>query len=57
MWRPEEWVLEQPVAQALRDIAKDTYGFVRILSPFERELFEAGADAILEALIILGATQ
>lgn len=50
MYRPKGWVLKQPVAQALEDIAKDEEGMARILTPFEKELFEAGADAILKAL-------
>ncbi len=49
-WRLEGWVLEQPIAQALSKTKKDSWGWVRMLTPFERELFEAGADAMLEAL-------
>ena len=50
MYRPEGWPLKQPVALALEDIAKDDVGAVRVLMPFEKQLFEDGADAMLEGL-------
>lgn len=49
--RPDGWVFCRPVAQALEDIPKDEYGMVRALTPFEMGLFEAGADAMLRAVV------
>ncbi len=50
MWRPDNWALTEPAAEALEDIKKDAYGWARSLTEFEKQLFEAGADAMLEAL-------
>ncbi|KKM15828.1 hypothetical protein LCGC14_1692180 [marine sediment metagenome] len=49
-WRLEGWVLEQPVAIALENIKKDNWGKVKLLTPQEKGIYEAGADAMLEAI-------
>ena len=49
-WRPDNWGLRQPVVEALGNIRKGNMGKARLLTPFEKQLFEAGADAMLGAL-------
>ena len=53
MWRPRNWVLQKPIAITLQDIKQDEWGEARLLTNTEKEIFEAGADAILQLLKVV----
>ena len=50
MYRPEGWELKQPFTQYDQGSKEGDSVTARILTPSEKALFEAGADAMLEGL-------